>query len=114
MKRNDPARDRDVAMVGPLPGFCQGAETSLRTGTNTYCALDALALYWPHTKGKHPLIYSPACRIDDQSRVWVARDVDPDVETMIQRQFGPSAGEAAWFVAARHARCYAHDLEKTT
>ena len=60
------------------------------------------------------MIYSPACRIDDQSRVWVGRSVDPDVEKMMQRQFGPSAGEAAWFVAARHARCYAHDLEKTT
>ena len=92
----------------------KGAKTSLRTGTNTYCALDRLALYWPHTKGKHPLIYSPACLISDQSRVWVARDIDPDVETMIQRQCGPSAGESAWFVAARHARCYAHDLEKTT
>ena len=60
------------------------------------------------------MIYSPACSLYDQSRVWVARDVDPDVETMIQRQCGPSGGEAAWFVAARHARCYAHDLEKTT
>tara|TARA_Y100000994_G_scaffold100263_1_gene82704 strand:+ start:1339 stop:1521 length:183 start_codon:yes stop_codon:yes gene_type:complete len=60
------------------------------------------------------VIYSPACLISDQSRVWVARSVDADFETMIQRQCGPSIGEAAWFVAARHARCYAHDLEKTT
>ena len=58
-----------------------------------------------------PMIYSPACSLHDQSRVWVARDVDPDVETMIQRaaDCGPSAGEPSWFVAARHARCYAHD-----
>ena len=33
VKRNDPARDRDMAMVGLLLLFCQGAETSLRTGT---------------------------------------------------------------------------------
>ena len=79
-----------------------------------YCALDRLALYWPCTKGKHPLIYSPACRIDDQSRVWVARSIDADVEAMMQRQFGPSIGSSAVVVAARHARCYAHDLEKTT
>ena len=103
-----------MAMVGPLLGFCQEAETGLRTGINTYCALDALALYWPHTKGKHPLIYSPACSLYDQSRVWVARDIDPDVESMIQRQHGPSIGSSAVEVAARHARCYAHDLEKTT
>ena len=79
-----------------------------------YCALDRLALYWPCTKGKHPLIYSPACRIDDQSRDWVARSVDADVESMMQRQFGPSIGSSAVVVAARHAAAYAHDLEKTT
>ena len=100
-------------MVGLLLSICQWVATSLRT-VLAYCALGRLVLYWPHTKGKHPLIYSPACLISDQSRVWVARDVDPDVETMIQSQCGPSVGEAAWFVAARHARCYAHDLEKTT
>ena len=55
------------------------------------------------------MIYSPACLIDDQSRVWVARSVDADVETMIQRQCGPSAGEASWSVAARHARRFAND-----
>ena len=101
-------------MVGLLLGFCQGTETSLLAGMAPYCVLDHLALYWPHTKGKHPLIYSPACLIDDQSRVWVARSVDPDVETMMQRQFGPSIGSSAVVVAARHAAAYAHDLEKTT
>ena len=34
VKRNDPARDRDVAMVGLLLGLCQEAETGLRTGTS--------------------------------------------------------------------------------
>jgi len=60
------------------------------------------------------MIYSPACSLYDQSRVWVARSVDADVETMIQRQCGPSAGSSAVVVAARHAAAYAHDLEKTT
>ena len=70
--------------------------------------------YIGHIPKESTLIYSPACLIADQSRVWVARDVDPDVDSMIQRQCGPSIGSPAWFVAARHARCYAHDLEKTT
>ena len=57
------------------------------------------------------MIYSPACSLYDRTRVWVARDVDPDVDSMIKRaaDCGPSAGSPAWFVAARHARCYAHD-----
>ena len=36
VKRNNPARDRDVAMVGPLLGFCQGAKTSLLAGMAPY------------------------------------------------------------------------------
>ena len=114
VKRNDPARDCDVAMVGLLLLICQGAETSLRTGINTYCGFAGLALYWPHTKGKQPLIYSPACLIADQSRVWVARSVDADLESMMHRQYGPSIGSSAVVVAGRHAAAYAHDLEKTT
>ena len=100
-------------MVGLLLLICQCPKPVCELSW-PYCALGRLVLYWPHTKGKHPLIYSPACSLYDQSRVWVARSVDPDVESMIQRQYGPSDGESAWFVAARHARCYAHDLEKTT
>ena len=34
VKRKDPARDRDLAMVWPLLRFCQEAETGLRTGTS--------------------------------------------------------------------------------
>ena len=36
VKRNDPARDCDVAMVGLLLLICQWAETSLRTGMAPY------------------------------------------------------------------------------
>jgi len=49
------------------------------------------------------MIYSPASSIDDRSRVWVGRSVDSDVETMMQRHYGPSIGSPAWFVAARES-----------
>jgi hypothetical protein len=65
-------------------------------------------------QGKHPLIYSPASLLSDRGRVWVARSVDPDVESILQRQYGPSIGSSAVVVAGRHAVAYAHDLEKTT
>ena len=64
------------------------------------------------------MIYSPACLLADQSRVWVARSIEPAVEALLQHRAGMPApsfwGSSAVVVAGRHARCYAHDLEKTT
>ncbi|OUX83455.1 hypothetical protein [Hyphomonas sp. TMED31] len=60
------------------------------------------------------MIYSPASLLSDRGRVWVARSVDPDVESILQRQYGPSIGSSAVVVAGRHAAAYAHDVEKTT
>ena len=57
----------------------------------------------------HPMIYSPASSLYDRSRVWIARSVDPDVESMMRRAFGPSIGSDAVTVAARHSRCYAQE-----
>ena len=34
---------------------------------------------------KAPLDLLPACSLYDRTRVWVARDVDPDVDSMIKR-----------------------------
>jgi len=47
------------------------------------------------------MIYSPASNIDDRSRVWVGRLADLDNELTVSRNFPPSAGSPAWFVAAR-------------
>ena len=55
------------------------------------------------------MIYSPASSLYDRSRVWIARSVDPDVESMMRRAFGPSIGSDAVTVAARHSRCYAQE-----
>jgi len=57
------------------------------------------------------MIYSPACSIDDRSRVWVGRLADLDNELTVSRNFPPSAGSPAWFVAAREsARCEVPDI----
>ncbi len=56
------------------------------------------------------MIYSPASSIDDRSRVWVGRSVDSDVESMMQRHYGPSIGSSAVVVSARHSNGYAHDV----
>jgi len=48
-----------------------------------------------------PMIYSPACNIDDRSRVWIGRLADLDNELTVSRNFPPSAGSPAWFVAAQ-------------
>ena len=50
------------------------------------------------------MIYSPACNIDDRSRVWIGRLADLDNELTVSRNFPPSAGSPAWFVAAREGR----------
>ena len=50
-----------------------------------------------------PMIYSPASLLSDRSRVWVGRSVDSDVETMMQRHYGPSVGASAVVVAARES-----------
>ena len=57
-----------------------------------------------------PMIYSPASYLADRSRVWVGRCVDSDIETMMQRHYGPSVGASAVAVAGRHAAGYAHDV----
>ena len=59
------------------------------------------------------MIYSPASSLADRSRVWVGRSIDPDVETMMQRHYGPSVGASAVVVAARHSTGYAHDVPDT-
>jgi len=57
------------------------------------------------------MIYSPACSIDDRSRVWVGRLADLDNELTVSRNFPPSAGSPASFVAAREsARCEVPDI----
>ena len=60
-----------------------------------------------------PMIYSSASSLADRSRVWVGRSIDPDVETMMQRHYGPSVGASAVVVAARHSTGYAHDVPDT-
>lgn len=56
------------------------------------------------------MIYSAASLLSDRSRVWVGRSVDPDVETMMQRHYGPSVGASAVVVAARHSTGHASDV----
>ena len=60
------------------------------------------------------MIYSPACSLYDQSRVWVGRMANDDDEMTFRRDHGPSIGSDAVTIAAIHSRSYAHDLEKTT
>ena len=61
------------------------------------------------------MIYSPACLLADQSRVWVGRFVDPVARETMRRHFErPSAGASAVVVAGHYASAYAYDLEKTT
>ena len=57
-----------------------------------------------------PMIYSPASLLSDRSRVWVGRSIDADVETMMQRHYGPSVGASAVLVAARHSTGHASDV----
>ena len=56
------------------------------------------------------MIYSAASLLSDRSRVWVGRSIDPDVETMMQRHYGPSVGASAVVVAARHSTGHASDV----
>ena len=56
------------------------------------------------------MIYSAASLLSDRSRVWVGRSVDSDVETMMQRHYGPSVGASAVVVAARHSTGHASDV----
>lgn len=57
-----------------------------------------------------PVIYSRACLISDQSRVWVERSIHQGVDAAIAAAFPePSAGRPAWQIAACNARRFAND-----
>ena len=58
--------------------------------------------------------FSPACRLNDRSRVWVERSIYEGVDSAIAAICAPSAGRPAWQIAACNRQRFAGDLEKTT
>jgi len=50
--------------------------------------------------------FSPACRLSDQTRVWVERSIYEGCDWQIEKHFGPAQGQTAQAIAARFAAQY--------
>ncbi|AOV62038.1 hypothetical protein BOW86_gp114 [Synechococcus phage S-CAM7] len=50
--------------------------------------------------------FSPACRLSDQTRVWVERSIYEGCDWQIEKHFGPAQGQDAQTIAARFAATY--------
>ena len=54
--------------------------------------------------------FSPACSLNDRSRVWIERSIYEGVDAAIAAAFPePAAGRPAWQIAACNARRFAND-----
>ena len=53
--------------------------------------------------------FSPACRLSDQTRVWVERSIFEGVDQAIEASFGPAQGQTAQTIAARFAAQYSDE-----
>ena len=53
--------------------------------------------------------FSPACRLSDQTRVWVERSIYEGCDWQIEKHFGPAQGQDAQTIAARFAATYSEE-----
>ena len=53
--------------------------------------------------------FSPACRLSDQTRVWVERSIFEGVDQALEANFGPAQGQDAQTIAARFAATYSEE-----
>ena len=53
--------------------------------------------------------FSPASRLNDQTRVWVERSIFEGVDQAIEASFGPAQGQTASAIALRFAAQYSDE-----
>ena len=53
--------------------------------------------------------FSPASRLNDQTRVWVERSIFEGVDQAIEANFGPAQGQSAVSIAMRFAATYSDE-----
>ena len=53
--------------------------------------------------------FSPASRLNDQTRVWVYRSIIEGVDQALEANFGPAQGRDAQTIAAQFAATYGHE-----
>ena len=53
--------------------------------------------------------FSPACRLSDQTRVWVERSIYEGVDAALEVHFGPAQGQDALTIAMRFAAQYSEE-----